>query len=124
MIKNFQELKVWEKADNLAHDIFRLSNSFPQKYQYDLTSQLRRAALSVPANIAEGSASPHTKELLQFITVARRSTAEVKYFLHFAHRQSLIEENERRRLTDGYDEVHRMLNGLASSLRQRRNGRI
>ena len=60
MITSFKELKVWERADDLAFVVFDLAETFPRKYLYDLTSQLRRAALSVPTNIAEGCASFHS----------------------------------------------------------------
>jgi four helix bundle protein len=61
MIENYEDLVVWQRADQLAFRVFDLSDGFPRAYVYDLTSQLRRAALSVPTNIAEGCASPHTK---------------------------------------------------------------
>lgn len=70
--KRYKDLLVWQKADELAYRIY----SFPHKYAYDLTNQLRRSALSIPTNLAEGSASPHTKELLQFINIANRSLSE------------------------------------------------
>ena len=65
MITSYKELKVWERADELAFRVFDLSETFPKMYLYDLTSQLRRAALSIPTNIAEGCASFHSGELLQ-----------------------------------------------------------
>ena len=80
MVKHFSELMVWQRADELAHQIFDLTETFPKRYLFDLTSQLRRAALSVPANIVEGSAASHTKELLQFIcgsTVSARDPISV-----------------------------------------------
>ncbi len=118
MIKHFTELLVWQKADALAHDVFGTTESFPRQYLFDLTNQLRRAALSVAANIVEGSASTHTKELLQFINIARRSVRETQYLLLFALRRELITVDSHRAMTDGYEEVHRMLNGLTHSLRR------
>jgi len=64
MITSYKQLKVWQEADKLAHKVFGLTEKFPKTYLFDLTSQLRRAALSVPTNIAEGCASFHTKEFL------------------------------------------------------------
>ena len=95
MIKNFRELEVWKKADALAHRIFDLSETFPRSYLFDLTTQLRRAALSSPTNLAEGSATTHTKELLQFINISRRSTSETQYLVEFAHRRTLLKTAER-----------------------------
>ena len=118
MIKSFQELEVWQKADKLAHRVFDLTETFPRQYLFDLTSQLRRAALSVPTNLAEGCATTHTKELLQFISVARRSASESQYLLLFALRRELMTVQTYEQLASSYTEAHRMLNGLASSLRR------
>ena len=118
MVKHFTELIVWQKADELAHQVFDLTDTFPKRYLFDLTSQLRKAALSVPANIAEGSATSHTKELLQFLNIARRSVREVQYLLLFALRRELLTVAQHEAMTAAYEEVHRMLNGLTKSLRR------
>lgn len=90
MITNFKELKVWERADALAFRVFDLTEQFPGTHFHDLTSQLRRAALSVPTNIAEGSASFHTRELLQFLNISRRSLSETQHLFDFSCRRKLI----------------------------------
>ncbi|MBI3319831.1 MAG: four helix bundle protein [Candidatus Omnitrophica bacterium] len=118
MIKHFTELEVWQKADTLAHQMFDLTESFPKQYLFDLTSQLRRAALSIPTNIVEGCATSHTKELLQFLNVARRSLRETQYLLLFSLRRELVATTQHESLTTAYEEVHRMLNGLTRSLRR------
>ena len=118
MVKHFTELMVWQKADVLAHQVFDLTDAFPRRYLVDLTSQLRRAALSVPTNIVEGSACAHTKELVQFISIARRSLRETQYLLLFSLRRELITVTQHEALTSAYEEVHRMLNGLTRSLRR------
>src|SRR3989338_5255465 len=123
MIRSFKDLDVWRKADQLAHQVFDVTDKFPRQYLRDLTSQLRRSALSVPTNIAEGSATPHTKELLQFINIARRSTSETQYLLLFALRRELITVKEHEQLTSSYEDVHRMLNGLTRALRPSRPSR-
>ena len=119
MVKHFTELEVWRKADRLAHEIFDITAAFPKQYLFDLTSQLRRATLSVPTNIVEGSASAYTKELLQFINVARRSLRETQYLLLFSMHRNLLSSGQHEALTASYEEVHRMLNGLTRSLRRR-----
>src|SRR3989338_4448546 len=116
MIKNFQDLEVWQKADALAHRVFDLTESFPSQYRFDLTGQLRRAALSVPTNLAEGCATTHTKELLQFINIAHRSSSETQYLLLFSCRRQLTTAQTYQQFTRDYDEVRRMLHGLANSL--------
>ena len=118
MVKHFTELDVWQKSDALAHQVFDLTETFPKQYLFDLTNQLRRAALSVPTNIVEGSASSHTKELLQGINIARRSVRESQYLLLFSSHRKLITTTYHESLVSAYEEVHRMLNGLTRSLRR------
>jgi four helix bundle protein len=95
MITSYEDLNVWQSAGDLAQRIFDLTERFPKAYLYDLTSQLRRAALSIPTNIAEGCASFHSKEFLQYLNIARRSLSETQYLLGFACRRSLLTQNER-----------------------------
>ena len=116
MIRSFEELSVWQKAHQLAKDVFDVADGFPKKYLFDLTAQLRRAALSVPSNIAEGSASPHTKELVQFVVLAKRSVSETRSLLRFAKDQQLLPDGAWGALDDRYEEVNRMLGGLRRSL--------
>jgi len=118
MVKHFTELHVWQKADALAHEVFDVTETFPRRYLFDLTNQLRRSALSVPTNIVEGSASTHTRELLQSINIARRSVRETQYLLLFSLRRELITVSQHQAIAAEYEEVHRMLNGLTRSLRR------
>ena len=118
MIKHFTELLVWQKADALAHQIFDATDHFPRPYLFDLTSQLRRASLSIPTNIVEGSASGHMKELLQFINIAQRSLRETQYLLLFSFHRKLLMAEQHDVLKNAYEEVHRMLSGLVRSLRR------
>jgi four helix bundle protein len=124
MITNFRELKVWERADALAFRVFDLTEQFPSAYFHDLTSQLRRAALSVPTNIAEGSASFHTRELLQFLNISRRSLSETQYLCDFTCRRKLISQGEFSELQSMSEEVGKMLNSLIKSLRKRKQARL
>ena len=94
MITSFKDLKVWQRADELAFKVFDMTETFPKAYLYDLTSQLRRAALSVPTNIAEGCASFHSGEFLQFLNIARRSLSETQHLIGFASRRHLIQHAE------------------------------
>jgi len=116
-IQSYKELKVWQKADELAVRVYRLSSKFPREYLYDLTSQLRRAALSVPTNLAEGCASPHSGELLQFINVASRSLSETRYLLEFAHKIDLKKSADIAELDDICLEISRMLKSLNMSIK-------
>jgi four helix bundle protein len=103
----------------LAFRIFDLTEKFPSAYFHDLTSQLRRAALSVPTNIAEGCASFHTRELLQFLNISRRSLSETQYLFDFACRRKLIMQADFLELESMSAEVSKTLNGLINSLRKR-----
>ena len=117
MITSYKQLKVWQEADKLAHKVFDLTEKFPKTYLFDLTSQLRRAALSVPTNIAEGCASFHTKEFLQFLNIARRSLSETRYLLEFAFRRKLVGQDHLAELDALGESVAKMLNALIRSLR-------
>jgi four helix bundle protein len=119
MITSYKELKVWERADDLAFRVFDLAETFPRKYLYDLTSQLRRAALSVPTNIAEGCASFHSGEFLQFLNISRRSLSETQYLLYFVSRRGLIKQTQLSELDSISEEIGKMLNALAKSIRKR-----
>jgi four helix bundle protein len=123
MILSFKDLRVWKAADELAHRIYTISDGFPKQYLYDLTAQLRRAALSIPANIAEGCASQHTKELLQFLNISRRSLYETHYLILFAFNRELISGEVLKDFESQIDGISRMLSGLMKSLRQKKSKR-
>lgn len=118
MSQDFKKLAVWQKADAFAHKIFDMTDKFPSKYLFDLTSQLRRAALSIPTNIVEGCASFHSKEFLQFINIARRSTNETQYLLLFASKRKLIEASTHETVGLECEEISKMLSGLHRSIRK------
>jgi four helix bundle protein len=84
----YKNLIVFQKADELAFQIYRLTRTFPRSETFGLTSQLRRAALSIPTNIVEGYARKSKKELRQFINIALGSLAETEYLLDFSKRLS------------------------------------
>jgi len=123
MITSFRELKVWQRSDDLAFSVFDLAEKFPKSYLFDLTSQLRRAVLSVPTNIAEGCASFHSGEFLQFLNIARRSLSETQYLVYFAGRRNLIKRPEGLQLESNCEEISKMLNGLIKSIRARKSPR-
>lgn len=116
MIKSFRELEVWQKSHQLAREVFQLAETFPRTYLFDLTAQLRRAALSIPTNIAEGCATAHSKELVQFLNVAKRSVSETQYLLFFAFESGLVKDDRFHEIDARYEEVNRMLGGLRRSL--------
>ena len=120
MITSYRELNVWQKADDLAYQIYDLTEKFPKAYQYNLTDQLRRSALSIPTNIAEGCASVHSKEFLQFLNISRRSLSETEYLLHFSDRRGLIPKEEVDTLRQTIVLISKMINGLIKSIRNKK----
>lgn len=83
-MQRFQDLKVWQRSHTLALEVHRLTSSFPKSEQFGLTSQIRRAALSIPTNIAEGSKRRTRPEYARFLNIAEGSTAEVEYLAIFS----------------------------------------
>ena len=107
--ERWERLDVWKLSDNLAYKVYVLTKSFPKDEIYGLTSQLRRAALSIPTNIVEGYSRKGDKELSRFLNISLGSMAETKYLLHFAHRLNLIGNQEYEDLKADYDNLGKML---------------
>ncbi len=89
-IRSFEDLRVWQEAMTLAEQVYALCEQLPKEEKYSLVSQLKRASVSVPSNIAEGSERNGTKELVQFLYIARGSLAELQTQLMLATRLKLI----------------------------------
>jgi len=119
MIKSFRDLIVWDRANKATHKVYDLIDRFPRSYSFNLGDQLKRAALSIPTNIAEGSSSAYSKELMQFLNISKRSLGETRYLLLFAHERKLIENVEYKNLDTEYEEIHKMINSLVRSLKRR-----
>jgi len=105
----YKKLTVWHKADDLAYQVYMATKNFPKEEIYGITSQLRRAALSIPTNIVEGYGRQGKKELRQFINIALGSLAEVRYLLDFSSRLKYLRAAEQGALQDLAAEVGRML---------------
>lgn len=103
----WKKLEVWRLADELAVEVYRLTRDFPREEMYGLTSQLRRAALSVPTNVVEGYSRRGDKELVQFLNIGYGSLAEAKYLLHFARRLGYLDENTYGDVAHRYDALGR-----------------
>ncbi len=99
----WKNLEIWKLADELAYRVYLATRKFPQDEKFGITSQLRRAALSVPTNIVEGYSRKGDKELANFINIALGSMAETKYLLHFSHRLGYLQDKEYDEIKDGYD---------------------
>lgn len=118
MGNRFKELVVWQKAYQLALSIYQRAESFPQYEQYGLTSQIRRAAVSVPANIAEGHERQYRKEYLQFLSVAKGSLGELETLLLLSKDLHYLELVPFQRIEADCHEVSKLLHGLIRSLNQ------
>ena len=115
-IKSHKDLNVWRLAMRLAKDIYRLVERFPAKEEYRLTSQLVRAAISIPANIAEGNSRGSRKDYAHFISIARGSAAELETLLQLARDVGLAPADSFSDVMEKTEEVGRMLNALRRSL--------
>ena len=120
-VNSYRDLQVWQKARLLVKDIYLITKSFPKEELYGLTSQIRRACISVPSNLAEGSSKGSTKEFLRFISIAYGSLAEIETQLYLACDLEYICSNNLDALIEKTSEIGRMLNGLDRSLNQRLN---
>ena len=107
--KGYKKLIVWQKADELAYKIYLVTKAFPRNELYSITSQLRRAALSVPLNLVEGSGRQGRGESRQFANIALGSLAETEYLLDFSLKLDYLKETEHKPLQDLCGEVGRLL---------------
>ncbi|MDR0311703.1 MAG: four helix bundle protein [Acidobacteriota bacterium] len=114
--KHYKELIVWQKAMDLVYLVYQATKSFPKDELYGLTSQIRRAAVSVPSNIADGQARKSTAEFRNFLSVARGSMAEVETQLLIALRLNYTQESQLREIMAVHDEVSKMLFALTTKL--------
>lgn len=119
MIKSFRDLEVWKKAHVLVLDIYRATEAFPDRERFGVVAQLRRAASSIPANIAEGFGRRTTKELLQSLAVSNGSLEETRYFLILSQDLKYLPADSIHRLHQQCDSVAQMLSALARSLKIR-----
>ncbi|MCH7960803.1 MAG: four helix bundle protein [Planctomycetes bacterium] len=116
-INTFRDLIAWRKAKELAVNVYRITSGFPTDERYGLTSQIRRASVSVSANIAEGYARGTTSEFLRFLRIARGSIAEVDTLVEIATELRLIAPDDG--VIDQIAEADRVLQGLIASLERR-----
>ncbi len=116
IVKNYSELIAWQKAMDLVEAVYGATKLFPKEELYGLTSQLRRAAVSIPSNIAEGQGRKSLNEFLHFLSIAYGSLREVETQILIAGRLNYLTQPEVRRLIEFTSEVGRLINGLANSL--------
>ena len=117
-VRDFRELKVWQKAHKCVLASYRTTSTCPTEERFGLTSQRRRAAASVPSNIAEGCGVDGDRELARFLSIAAGCASDVAYRLLLRHDLSLLDDEPSRQLDTQINEVKRMLNAFIRKLRE------
>lgn len=115
-INNFKDLKIWQKAVGLVKIIYQVSNNFPHQETYGLVSQIRRAAVSIPSNIAEGFMRRHNKEYKQFLYIALGSLAELETQIIISEGMGFITEEKHILVINNINELNKMITGLIKCL--------
>ena len=118
-MQNYEKLEVWEKSHVLAMEIYRIAGAFPRMDGLALTSQLRRSALSIPANIAEGAGSETPSRFRHFLQISMGSASETRYHLLVARDLQLISLEKFEDLAERISEIRRMLTGLTKQIARR-----
>mgnify|MGYP001617152300 CR=1 FL=1 len=112
----FKELLVWQKAVDLAVEIYKITKQFPTDERFGLTSQMNRSAVSVPSNIAEGAGRNTDGEFKNFLGIATGSSLELETQLIIANRLNIVNEEDFKQTSKGINEIQNMLFGLKKSL--------
>jgi four helix bundle protein len=112
MLEGVRKIKAWQLADRLAIETYRATQGFPREEIYGLTSQMRRAAVSAPANIVEGSLRQYLKEYAQFLYTAMASLGELEYYIHLAKQLGYLSDDQYKMLDAPREEAGKTLYGL------------
>lgn len=113
---NFKDLMVWQKSMELVTDIYKITSDFPSNEKYGLVSQVRRSAISIPSNIAEGNSRRSVPDYIQFIKIARGSAAELETQIIISKNLEIIDKEKHMELNLKITEISKMLNGLINYL--------
>jgi four helix bundle protein len=117
--RNYRDLIAWKRSMNLVLEVYKASKHWPKEETFGLMNQVRRAVVSIPANIAEGQGRDSAKEFLRFLNIANGSLYEVETHLLIASQLGYLAQNDTDAITQQTSEVGRLLNGLMGSLRTR-----
>ena len=118
-MKDFRKLKVWEKSHRLTLEVYKFAASLPIVERYGLADQIRRASMSIPANIAEGCGRSMDGDQARFFQIAMGSASELDYHLLLARALEFLSAEDHERLLNNLTEVKKMLSGLITRLRSR-----
>lgn len=119
-MRDYTKIQAWQLADDLTVAVYAASRSFPKEEGHGLTAQLRRAAYSVPANIAEGSARDSQRDYLRFLYIARASLTETQYFVHLSKRLEYLTGLRHAALAAQIKSVFQRLHGLITAVERQR----
>ncbi|MFZ5968908.1 MAG: four helix bundle protein [Bacillota bacterium] len=119
-MSKYKELNVWNEAHQLTLKIYSITQRFPAEEKYGLISQIRRAAMSIPTNIAEGQGRSNNNEFVNFLRIAKGSATEVEYLLLLSYELKYIEEDLFNDLSQQIQKILAMLNNLIASLKRRK----
>jgi four helix bundle protein len=119
--KSYRDLEVWQRSMEVARQVYDATCNFPNEEKFGLTSQMRRAAVSVPSNIAEGHARSGTGEFLQFLSISLGSVAELETQILLSVSLKYLDQEKANVLLEQLGTIGRMLRGLQRTLNQRRN---
>ena len=116
MVRTHKDLEVWQKSIAFVTAIYKATDSFPNSEIYGLTSQIRRSAVSIPSNIAEGATRKHKAEFKQFLYIALSSGAELETQLIIGHNLNYLDQIQSEKLIDELNSISRMIQGLIKSI--------
>ena len=116
-----KDLDVWKRSIDFVTTLYKLTENFPKSEMYGLSSQLRRASVSIPSNIAEGASRNHKKEFIQFLYISLASASEVDTQLIISCNLNFIDDKQLNKLSKELDEISKMLQGLLKSIKKSNN---
>jgi four helix bundle protein len=119
-VKSYKDLDAWKLGMNLAKKIYEITEKFPDSEIYGLSSQMRRASVSIPSNIAEGSGRNHKKEFVQFLYLARGSLLELETQIELSKMMKFLDNDQYKTIIGLLNRTHRVINGLIFALKKSR----
>ena len=120
-MKTHKDLKVWQRSLEFVTLIYTMTKNYPQSEKFGLTNQIRRSAVSIPSNIAEGSARNHNKEFIQFLYIALSSASELDTQIRISRNLEFLNEQLSRSLLEELDSISKMIQGLIRSVKKTNN---
>jgi four helix bundle protein len=117
-MNNYKELKVWQKSVDLSTKVYEITSGFPSSEIYGLTSQIRRSAISIPSNIAEGSGRGSNKEFLHFLSIGLGSAFELETQMIIAEKLNMLKKEDSEVILAEVNEIEKMIRGLQKSINQ------